>query len=193
MGVDTGRALHVVILKADPNLTGPERLVFLGECHEFSELDELMKRFQIGNCVIDGLPETHVTREFALRHSGSVYMCFFQDNQRGAANWDGRAHHVVINRTEALDSSRGAIREKRVILPRRDRLVEKFAQHMTCDAKVLDEDEETGVKKYRYIKTGENHFSLAFTYAWMASQANTSWKACMQYMQWMSANNGPWI
>ena len=33
-----------------------------------------------------------------------------------------------------------------------------------CDAKVLDEDEETGIKKYRYIRTGTNHFSLAFTY-----------------------------
>jgi len=25
-----------------------------------------------------------------------------------------------------------------------------------------------GAKRYRYIKTGGNHFSLAFTYAWMA-------------------------
>lgn len=32
----------------------------------------------------------------------------------------------------------------------------------------LVEDEETGAKKYRYIRTGPDHFSLAFTYAWMA-------------------------
>ena len=53
-------------------------------------------------------------------------------------------------------------------LPRRSALVEEFARHMAADAKQLDEDEETGIKRYRYIKTGENHFSLAFTYAWMA-------------------------
>jgi hypothetical protein len=41
---------------------------------------------------------------------------------------------------------------------------------MAADAKVLDEDEETGAKRYRYIRTGPDHFSLAFTYAWMASQ-----------------------
>jgi hypothetical protein len=31
------------------------------------------------------------------------------------------------------------------------------------DAKILDENEETGAKKYRYIRSGEDHFSLAFT------------------------------
>ena len=39
-----------------------------------------------------------------------------------------------------------------------------------ADAKVLDEDAETGAKKYRYVRVGEDHFSLAFTYAWMAAQ-----------------------
>jgi hypothetical protein len=39
---------------------------------------------------------------------------------------------------------------------------------MAADAKILDEDEETGIKKYRYVRTGENHFSMAFTYAWLA-------------------------
>ena len=39
---------------------------------------------------------------------------------------------------------------------------------MSADAKVLEEDEETGSKRYRYLKTGTNHYSLAFTYAWLA-------------------------
>jgi hypothetical protein len=60
------------------------------------------------------------------------------------------------------------IREAQVELPHRSVLVEQFAKHMAADAKVLQEDEETGVKKYRYVRTGEDHFSLAFTYAWMA-------------------------
>ena len=40
---------------------------------------------------------------------------------------------------------------------------------MAADAKILDEDEETGIKKYRYVRTGENHFSMAFTYAWLGA------------------------
>jgi hypothetical protein len=55
-------------------------------------------------------------------------------------------------------------------LPSRAIVVETFARHMAADAKILDEDRETGAKKYRYVRTGEDHFSLAFTYAWMGSK-----------------------
>jgi hypothetical protein len=177
MGVDTGLALHTVILRCEYskdgewNYTGRQYLVHLGMCHEFSELDELIKRFKIHKCVIDGLPETHATREFAKRHRGRVFMNFFVESERGAANWDRDTQTVRINRTEALDSSRAAVKDKRLILPRQIPIVEEFARHMASDAKVLDEDEETGAKKYRYLKTGTDHFSLAFTYGWMASES----------------------
>ena len=97
-------------------------------------------------------------------------MNFFNEHQRGSALWNRSEDMVTINRTEALDASRAAIRDRKVILPRRTPLVEQFARHMATDAKVLDENPETGAKQYRYVKTGENHFSFAFTYAWMASQ-----------------------
>ena len=193
MGVDTGRALHVTILHWDENAdtTDREHLVHLAVCREFSELDDLMKRFKVSCCVIDGLPETHATREFARRHGGQVYLCFFNHNQRGAAQWDQSARQVVVNRTEALDASRAAIREKKIVLPRRVPIVEEFAQHMTCDAKVLDEDEETGIKKYRYIRTGENHFSMAFTYARLASMQQAGWRAWLIFMR--RQGGSPWI
>jgi len=60
------------------------------------------------------------------------------------------------------------VREKKVTLPRQSKDIEEFAQHMASDAKMLDEDPDTGAKKYRYIRTGPDHYSLAFTYAWMA-------------------------
>ncbi len=56
------------------------------------------------------------------------------------------------------------IRAKGVILPRRNPLVEQFADHMAADAKQLVEDEQTGAKSYRYVRTAADHLSLAFTY-----------------------------
>ena len=41
---------------------------------------------------------------------------------------------------------------------------------MAADAKALDENPETGAMKYRYVRTGADHFSLAFTYAWLAAE-----------------------
>jgi len=176
MGVDTGRELHVVILQRSREQSTwkpmdpmrPHLLVHLQICHDFSELDDFFKKYDIRGCVIDGLPETHATRQFAGRHRGKAFLNFFNENQRGKIRWDYRNKKVEVNRTECLDASRAAIREKEVALPRRCSIIEKFAKQMTNDAKVLDEDEETGIKKYRYIRTGENHFSMAFTYAWMA-------------------------
>ena len=60
-----------------------------------------------------------------------------------------------------------------MILPRRSPLLEKFAAHMASDAKRLIEDEETGSQVYRYIRTGTDHFSLAFTYDCIAWSGQT--------------------
>ena len=102
--------------------------------------------------------------------SGSVYLNYFNESQRGSTKWDRDQHIVQINRTEALDAAKKGIRDGQVILPRRGRLVEEFAEHLSCDAKKLIEDEATGAKSYRYLRTGTNHYSLAFTYDWIASE-----------------------
>ena len=177
MGVDTGSQLHAVVIQPDIEQRTIRNVVHLQVCNEFEELDALMKKFRVTRCVIDGLPETHATRAFAKRHNGRVYLNFFNENQRGSALWHSDQRIVNINRTEALDASRAAVREKSINLPPRDRLVEEFARHMAADAKILDEDEETGAKKYRYIRTGPDHFSLAFTYCWMAAEKVCFWSS----------------
>jgi len=183
MGVDTGTDLHVVVMLEDLKDEEKNHLVHLAICHDFSELDALMERFGVDRCVIDGLPETHATRAFAKRHAGVVSMCFFNENQRGEAAWNHSAQSVLVNRTEALDASRMAVRDKKLVLPRRTPLVDRFAQHMAADAKVLEEDEETGAKKYRYIRTAADHFSLAFTYGWLGITARTGPRAFLTYMR----------
>ncbi len=176
MGVDTGKYLHAVILRREENEerndSKKQHLIHLATCRDFSELDILMKRFDVRRCVIDGLPETHATRDFARRHPRQVFLCFFNENQRGRPMWDSKSYTVQVNRTEALDASRAAIRDKQVILPRRQPIVEEFAQHMAADARMLNENEETGEKRYRYIRTGVDHFSMAFTYAWLVASVH---------------------
>ncbi len=106
MGVDTGKDLHAVILRGDDNDPETHHLVHVVVCQDFAELETLMQRFGVIRCVIDGLPETHATREFAKKHGSRVSMNFFNEHQRGAAKWDDEAQTVQINRTEALDGRR---------------------------------------------------------------------------------------
>ncbi len=169
MGVDTGKDLHVVISRFLPPRNDRREVVYIGVRHDYSELDELMKRYEVQGCVIDALPEIHATRAFATRHGGRVWLNYFLETQRGAYRWDLEQRIVYENRTEALDASRQAIRERTVVLPRAGPILQEFAEHLAADVKQLVEDEQTGAKSYRYVKTGTNHFSLAFTYDCIAA------------------------
>ena len=169
MGVDTGKKLHVVIARRRPG-DGKRQIIYLGVHESFAELDDLMRRFKVQRCVIDALPETHITREFARRQRGRVFMNFFNPSQKGATNWNKDNLTVHENRTDALDASRLAIRRAEVVLPRQSRIVEVFAAHMANDVKQLVENEETGAQEFRYIRTGADHFSMAFTYEVIAAE-----------------------
>ena len=164
MGVDTGKQLHVVISRFKRYGEGLREVVYIGTRGEYAELDDLITRFKVTRCVIDALPEIHSTRDFANRHSGRVYMNYFQESQRGGYRWEYRDHLVYENRTEALDASRKVVRDRKVILPRAGKLMQEFADHMAADVKQLKEDEETGAQAFRYQRTGADHYSLAFTY-----------------------------
>jgi len=168
MGVDTGKLLHVVILQTTGYKTWPAHVVHLDVVPTFEDLDALMREHKIQGCVIDGLPETHKTREFAERHVGRAWMNFFNEHQRGSPRRNYRERKVEVNRTEALDASRAVVREGKVTLPPPSPRVQEFARHLAADAKRLEEDEATGAQRYRYIKTAQNHFSFAFTYAVLA-------------------------
>ena len=175
MGVDTGDLLHVVISRFVETAENLREVVWIGTVQDYPQLDDLMKRFRIRKCVIDALPDIHATRAFAKRHSGKVWLNYFQESQRGAYRWDNEQRIVYENRTEALDASRQAIRDHKVVLPRAGPILQEFAEHLAADVKRLHEDEETGARAFRYIKTATNHFSLAFTYDCIAWSRDTSW------------------
>jgi hypothetical protein len=169
MGTDTGRQLRTVVLRTDDQDRKQQRVVHRGAYPDLSDLDAIMARYQVQMCVIDGMPETHETRKFTERHRPVAFMNFFNESQRGAADWNHHTQTVKVHRTDALDVSREAVRSQRLILPRQTPLIAEFAQHMAANAKTLDEDPDTGAQKYRYIRTGPDHYSLAFTYAWQAA------------------------
>jgi hypothetical protein len=88
MGVDTGSQLHVVVSRFVEGFYDRREVIYIGTRQHYSELDDLMERFNIGTCVIDALPEIHATRDFANRHPGQVYLNYFVESQRGSYSWD---------------------------------------------------------------------------------------------------------
>jgi hypothetical protein len=72
------------------------------------------------------------------------------------------------------------------VLPQRSPLVDELASHLASDAKRLVEDAETGSQVYRYIRTGTDHFSLAFTYDCITWSGEPVGGGCLSICGWLS-------
>jgi hypothetical protein len=179
MGVDQGDNLHVVIGKHHPKRAG--EVIHIGEYlgnkdksgAGWKQLDELMKRFKVMRCVVDGLPETKHARAFAERFHGRVFLSFTSVYQKGSYQWNEKTMMVSSNSTEALDASHRLLADCDILLPAQSsNIVQEFAKHCHCIAKKLEEDEETGSQRYVYFRKigGQDHYRLAFNYFCMALQ-----------------------
>jgi hypothetical protein len=127
-----------------------------------------MKNFNILRSVCDALPETRNARAFAERHKGKVFLSFYREFFKGDYKWDESNFMVVCNRTESLDASHNEILTGNIVLPKECEIVQEFAKHLHNVAKKLEEDEETGSKRYVYVKLGPDHFRHALNYESMA-------------------------
>jgi hypothetical protein len=181
MGVDQGKELHVVIGKKHDQKMG--KIAHLGIYRDWNELDALMKNFRVERCVVDALPETRNARAFAERHRGKVFLNYYNDHQKGSYAWNEKELIVSCNRTESLDASHREISERLITLPREFDLVRTFAQHLHNVAKRLEEDEDTGSKRYVYVKLGPDHFRHAFNYESMARQAGSAVAGILTFME----------
>jgi hypothetical protein len=172
MGVDQGKLLHVVIGKREWERAG--KIVHVGEYEAWEQLDRLMEIFNVSRAVVDALPENRNARAFAERHKGKVFLNFYNEHQKGKYKWNEADMTVQCNRTESLDASHGEIMKGEIALPRECDIVREFAKHLYNVAKKLEEDEESGSKRYVYVKLGPDHFRHAFNYECMARQFGAS-------------------
>jgi hypothetical protein len=172
MGVDQGNDLHVVIGKRHYKKAG--KIVHLGIYKDWEELDRLMKNFRVTRCVGDALPETRNARAFGERHKGRIFLNYYNEHQKGNYKWNEQDLTVQCNRTESLDASHNEIMNDQIVLPKECEIVKVFAQHLHNVARKLEEDEETGSKRYVYVKLGPDHFRHAYNYEAMARQFGAS-------------------
>jgi hypothetical protein len=166
MGVDQGKDLHVVVGKRGSDRL--DSLIHIGVYRDWEELDRLMMNFHVSRCVVDALPETRNARAFAERHKGKVYLNYYNQHQKGGYAWNEGELIVSCNRTESLDESHNQIMFRKIYLPKACEVVKEFAQHLHNVAKKLEEDEDTGSKRYIYVKLGTDHFRHALNYECMA-------------------------
>jgi hypothetical protein len=84
--------------------------------------------------------------------------------------------------------------QKRYSAEDKIRIVEQFATHMAAIAKRLEENPDTGAQRYAYVRSGADHFSMAFTYDVIAWERD-EW-ASQPYIEILGeglGGGGPWI
>lgn len=173
MGVDQGKKLHVVV--SDHSKPPLRKVVFVGVLDgggQFSELDALMKRYDIRTCVIDALPNQHDAKAFAARYPGRVYRCFYQ-GMKGKQVWNDDEYQVNVDRTLELDASVLSYARQMVRIPRmpitQDEGQDGFKSQMCNMARTPEKDENGDITGYKWVKRGADHFRHADNYDQIAA------------------------
>jgi hypothetical protein len=168
MGVDVGSLLNVVVgLKPKDKVL---QVCYMARVSSFNDVSDIAKRFNVKFAVIDMEPELRKAREFQAGEPYPVFLCDYQDHVVTGPTWDESKMIVKVNRTEVCDVTHNLfISPGLLVLPSRNEELEIFAKQVSSMAKVLEEDQETGSREYRYRKLGEDHYRHALNYLYIAS------------------------
>jgi ribosomal protein L37AE/L43A len=179
MGVDIGAKVDVVIGDRDPS--GAPRTIWLGRVGGYSDLDQLMRQFNVSTCVIDELPEVHSTREWAAKWGKRVWRSVYGGGLKSNSNpvWDEKNGTVSSARTLILTESASELLNER-ILPSRAVMEsteagKAYVQHHVNSKRIpvyvegLEHDKV--VDRYEWHEVGPDHMFHAATYEMLARLA----------------------
>ena len=169
MGADVGKVLNVVVgFKPRDQV---RQVCYLARVSSFNDLHDIARRFNVKLAVIDIEPETRAAREFAQAEPYPVFLCDYVNSPGTETKWNEEDKTVKGYRTEICDSTHNLVAQGgQLILPRRCEEVDICARQMANIAKVLEEDQETGSRIYRYRKLGDDHYFHAMGYFYLAAQ-----------------------
>lgn len=175
MGVDVGKALHVVIRAAQVDAESGERPQrFAGEVESFDELRRLVANFGVERTVIDALPETRKAREFqSTLKPGAVWLAYYVNQKTGSkkaepAQWDAENGVVNLDRTRTLDQTFSRFYEGENTLPGYARDVKDYYIHLRASVRSLEAG-PGGEQVAVYIESGPDHLAHAENYCMVAS------------------------
>lgn len=81
MGIDVGAVFNYRI-----SSTGPDGIRYvraIGTARSWDDLSNLMSRYKVRQCIVDGMPEIHGSKAFAMKHRGKVFRAFYPKTTDG--------------------------------------------------------------------------------------------------------------
>jgi hypothetical protein len=181
MGADIGKRYHTVVI-GEKVSEKKSRIIYMCRVKGFDELYKLCKKYNVKSAVIDRRPYEESFEKFKERAENlkqgvdgsgvTVYGAEYKDKQKNFVKTDEHIGTYSLSRTIMFDKTHNWVKSGLLEIPSRSREVEEYARQMCNCAKVLEEDEQTGDRIYRYQRTGdgEDHYRSATNYLYMALQ-----------------------
>lgn len=170
MGVDVGPEYLDVRISSYPHRNkGIRRMEYANKVRDFSELNNLVNRFNVTCAVIDAEPETRSALKFQELAMCKVYVCYTREI-KGQTLMDLNVDRVKkgdklsIDRTLFMDSVMASYQQGEVILPKNIRFLSNgfWVYEMTNPTRVLEVDDR-GNEKFVWT-SGADHSFLADVY-----------------------------
>jgi hypothetical protein len=170
MGVDVGNQLHVLI--GDRTGDNTLRIIKMLRLSTFDDVYDLAVRFNVKCAVFDIGPEKRKVMDFAESVTYEVFGCRYAENKYGTADWNQKEHVLAIDRTEVFDATQTLVTSAGRLKIHRmdDEVKDQFIPQVCSPVKILEENDETGARAYRYKKRGPDHYRNALNYLYLASQ-----------------------
>ncbi len=166
MGVDIGKKIHVVV--GIRTAREAYDIIHISELNDLSELHDLAQRMNVKSCVIDSGPHDFGVIDFQKTETYRIHLCQYSETKAGKPNYT-KEGIVKVNRNEWCDKTHSIFAQNKVMIPRPSDIINEFARQMTKTAKTVLENPDTGQKKPRWIKIGDDHYFHAVLYFLLAA------------------------
>jgi hypothetical protein len=171
MGADIMKTNRVVIARKTGK--GKAKIIYLARVSGFDNLYDLCMRFNVKSAVVCLRPYEESFRKFQAKCKTKgikVYGSEYRDKQRNLLKTDDESGVYIVHRTEMMDKSQAWVRSGKLEIPKRCEEVRVFAKEMCNTAKVLETNEKTGDRVYRYRPVGDKqeHYRHCVNYLHLA-------------------------
>jgi hypothetical protein len=172
-GVDVGGVLHVSISSLKDGKRVKRFIGTLPLTKDWSELDRVLRLYNVFCCVIDKRPEFSAAVAFRDSHPGVVYLCEYPPNPTvRELQVDPVVQDVKIDKHLSLDESYAAYARKMIVLPANYQSIAGFTDQMKAPARMYREFGQSKVIMAVWVeKDGQpDHFRHADNYEYIAQQ-----------------------
>ncbi len=171
MGVDIGKQYHTILIgeKVDEKRA---KVIYACRVKGFDAVYDVSRKYNVKSAVICIRPYEEEFNKFREKYSKKMRIFGSQYNpsykQIPYMKVDEKAGVYTLHRTQAFDRSHAWIRNRQIEFPRRCDEMNEVAKQLCNCAKIIEEDEITGDRVYKYLKLGDDHYRSALNYLQIA-------------------------